>query len=115
MSIEIGKTKDNKKTQHAVGLMKAKLAMLKDKAVQRASAGKASGDDGLWDATFEPLAADAKGRELKVNAGEKTIKMENIVIGDVWVMNGQSNMAFALKAVYQNHYKSSPWRAESRT
>ncbi|MBR9692250.1 GTP-binding protein [Candidatus Woesearchaeota archaeon] len=42
---QIGKTKYNKKTQHAIGLMKAKLAMLKEKAVQRASTGKARGDD----------------------------------------------------------------------
>ena len=42
---EIGKTKYNKRTQHAVGMMKAKLAMLKEKAVQRASTGKSSGDD----------------------------------------------------------------------
>jgi uncharacterized protein len=42
---EISKTKYNKRTQHAIGLMKAKLAMLKDKATKSASAGKAKGDD----------------------------------------------------------------------
>ena len=26
--------------------------------------------------------------------------MDNIVIGDVWVMNGQSNMAFGLKLAH---------------
>ena len=41
----ISKTKYNKKTQHAIGLMKAKLAMLREKAQARASTGKASGDD----------------------------------------------------------------------
>ncbi|MFH2028405.1 MAG: GTPase [Nanoarchaeota archaeon] len=42
---EISKTKYNKRTQHAVGLLKAKLAVLKDRAVQRSSTGKARGDD----------------------------------------------------------------------
>lgn len=42
---EISKTKYNKRTQHAIGLMKAKLAILKERASQRASAGKAKGDD----------------------------------------------------------------------
>lgn len=42
---EISTTKYNKRTQHAVGLMKAKLAMLKERAVQRSSVGKAKGDD----------------------------------------------------------------------
>jgi hypothetical protein len=41
---DISKTKYNKKTQHAIGLMKAKLAMMTDRAVKRSSAGKASGD-----------------------------------------------------------------------
>ena len=41
----ISKTKYNKKTQHAIGLMKAKLATLKERAVQRASVGKGKGDD----------------------------------------------------------------------
>jgi len=42
---QISKTKYNKKTQHAIGLYKAKLAMLKEKAEARASTGKAKGDD----------------------------------------------------------------------
>ena len=42
---EISKTKYNKSTQHAIGLMKAKLAMLKQRAAARASTGKAKGDD----------------------------------------------------------------------
>jgi len=42
---EISQTKYNKKTQHAIGLMKAKLAMLKDMAEKRAAVGKAKGDD----------------------------------------------------------------------
>ena len=42
---QISKTKYNKRTQHAIGLMKAKLAVLKERAVQRASSGKAGGDE----------------------------------------------------------------------
>lgn len=42
---KIANTKYNKKTQHAIGLMKAKLAKLKEKAFSRSSVGKAKGDD----------------------------------------------------------------------
>ena len=42
---EIRTTKYNKRTQHAIGLLKAKLAILKQRAVQRASVGKAKGDE----------------------------------------------------------------------
>jgi len=51
---------------------------------------------GRWEATFEAREADAEGLKLTINSGEETIEMENILIGDVWVMNGQSNMAFGL-------------------
>ncbi len=42
---EIRKTKYNKSTQHAIGLLKAKLAVLKERALQRSSVGKSKGDE----------------------------------------------------------------------
>ena len=42
---QISKTKYNKRTESAVGLLKAKLAMLKERAEQRSSIGKGKGDD----------------------------------------------------------------------
>jgi sialate O-acetylesterase len=68
--------------------------------------GKAEGENGRWQVTFDSQPANPKGQELVVKAGEAVIRMENILIGDIWVMNGQSNMAFALKAVYQNAFES---------
>ena len=69
--------------------------------------GKATGKDGRWEVVFEAQAANAEGRSLKVKAGEEEVTMENILVGDVWVMNGQSNMAFGLRAVYQSAFESS--------
>jgi len=51
---------------------------------------------GLWEVTFPARQADANSRKLTVTAGDEKIEMDNIVIGDIWVMNGQSNMAFGL-------------------
>jgi sialate O-acetylesterase len=51
---------------------------------------------GRWEATFAARGADATGRKLIVSEGAQKIEMDNIVIGDVWVMNGQSNMAFSM-------------------
>ena len=62
---------------------------------------------GRWEVTFSAREADAVGRELTVTCGDEKVTMENILIGDVWVMNGQSNMAFALKGVYQSHFEAS--------
>jgi sialate O-acetylesterase len=73
----------------------------------QAVAGKAGGDEGRWEVVFDPQPADANGQTLKVQAGDQTIEMTNILIGDVWVMNGQSNMAFGLRAVYQAQFEAS--------
>ena len=61
----------------------------------------AGGGAGRWEVTFHARQADAKGQKLTVTSGDETIEMNNIVIGDVWVMNGQSNMAFGLGKTYR--------------
>jgi len=61
---------------------------------------KADSETECWEVTFPAQRADAKGRKLTVRSGSQTIEMEDIVIGDVWVMNGQSNMAFGLGKTY---------------
>ncbi len=69
---------------------------------------KAKADDktGRWAVEFEAQEANAVGQLLIVKAGNETIKMENIVIGDVWVMNGQSNMAWGLSGTENNDLES---------
>lgn len=49
---------------------------------------------GRWEVTFDAREASAKPRKLIVSAGHETVEMSNVVIGDIWVMSGQSNMAF---------------------
>lgn len=61
---------------------------------------KAAGEKGRWDVTFPARDASADPQTLTVNSGGETIEMNNIVVGDVWVMYGQSNMAFPLKNVW---------------
>jgi sialate O-acetylesterase len=69
--------------------------------------GKATGDKGRWEVVFKAQSANVKAQAITVQAGKQLVKMDNILIGDIWVMNGQSNMAFALKAVYQAPFESS--------
>jgi len=58
----------------------------------------ATADDeaGRWEVKFAPRKADATGQKLTVTSGDEKIELDNILIGDIWVMNGQSNMAFGL-------------------
>ena len=69
---EISTTKYNKATQGAIGLLKAKLAMLKERATQRASVGKASGDTRFsvrktGDATVILLGFPSVGKSTLLN------------------------------------------------
>jgi len=59
----------------------------------------AAGETGRWEVTFPARPADGTAQKLTITSGDQTITMDNIVIGDIWVMNGQSNMALALGKV----------------
>ena len=51
--------------------------------------------DGNWIVRFNPLKASAEPIELAIKANN-TIKHGNILIGDVWLCSGQSNMAMSV-------------------
>ncbi|MCK5945581.1 MAG: hypothetical protein KAI24_26565, partial [Planctomycetes bacterium] len=53
--------------------------------------------EGAWSVTFAPLAADAVGRELRLSLGRMDFVLEDVVVGEVWVCGGQSNMAWSLR------------------
>lgn len=52
--------------------------------------------DGKWVATFEPMAASFEPRELHVDAKSGSLRIEDVLVGEVWVCGGQSNMAWTL-------------------
>ena len=51
--------------------------------------------DGRWLVFLEPLPADAQGSDLVVT-GKNTVTVHDIVVGEVWLCSGQSNMEFAV-------------------
>lgn len=50
-------------------------------------------ENGEWLAELPALAAGFEPLELHVTSGSGTIRLSNILIGDVWLGSGQSNMA----------------------
>ncbi|GDY20340.1 hypothetical protein LBMAG56_16850 [Verrucomicrobiota bacterium] len=46
---------------------------------------------GNWSVRLTPLSADAKGADLTVQ-GDNRITLRNVVVGEVWLCSGQSNM-----------------------
>jgi len=57
-----------------------------------------AGDDGRWRVAFDPLEAGAEPLELRV-AGENgpEILLRDILVGEVWLCSGQSNMEWAME------------------
>ncbi len=58
-----------------------------------------AGDDRSWQVEFPALPASSESRELRVKGNDKTLVLENILIGDVWLLSGQSNMEHPLSRV----------------
>lgn len=52
--------------------------------------------DGSWIARLSPLAASSQSMELTVTAGTRTIRIKDVLVGEVWLLGGQSNMEMPL-------------------
>ena len=48
--------------------------------------------EGKWKAELAAMEADASPRDLIVSQKDKTLTRKNIVVGDIWICGGQSNM-----------------------
>jgi sialate O-acetylesterase len=55
-----------------------------------------AGDDGRWVATLKPLEASSEGRELTASGGTAKVTIKDVLVGEVWLLGGQSNMSFPL-------------------
>ncbi len=52
--------------------------------------------DGKWVVQLDPSPANGKGQVLKVKSGTNSIEVSDILIGEVWLASGQSNMEWPL-------------------
>lgn len=60
-----------------------------------------TGDDGAWSILLDPMPASSEGRVLTVTAGADVVAFNNVLVGDVWLCGGQSNMELSLERIYQ--------------
>ncbi len=45
-----------------------------------------------WEVKLEPMEANAQGQELVVTQGGERVSVADVVVGEVWIASGQSNM-----------------------
>jgi len=54
-----------------------------------------AGKDGRWQASLTAMKANAKGATLTIK-GSSTVKLEDVLVGEVWLCSGQSNMEWTV-------------------
>jgi sialate O-acetylesterase len=57
---------------------------------------------GKWRVELAPMAASAKNRVLTIKGDGKTKTLKNVLVGEVWVGSGQSNMAGGVSSYAKN-------------
>lgn len=55
--------------------------------------------DRLWHVELKPEPVSSEPRRLVVQGNASKLELENILVGDVWVLGGQSNMEFEIAKV----------------
>lgn len=66
-----------------------------------------AGADGRWIVYLDALPASSEGAELAVT-GKNILTLRDVVVGEVWLCAGQSNMEFTVEA------RAGTWQARSR-
>jgi len=55
-----------------------------------------TGKDGTWKLDLDAMPASASGRSMTIAGGSDNIVIKDILVGEVWVCSGQSNMEWTL-------------------
>lgn len=60
-----------------------------------------SGTNGAWEIVFPPAEADLRPKTLSIENESRQVVFRNVLVGDVWLAAGQSNMAFPLREAFR--------------
>lgn len=65
-------------------------------AFKDAQAETKAGPNGKWSVGISTGMADSKGADLTITSGKDSLKIKDVLVGEVWLASGQSNMAFTV-------------------
>ena len=57
-------------------------------------------DKGNWSVKLDSLKAGTESKDLVIKGKSNSITLKNVVVGDIWLCGGQSNMEDPLEAIY---------------
>lgn len=55
---------------------------------------------GEWSVHFDPMSANDQPQTMRISGTKSSVQFSDILIGDVWVLGGQSNMEFDLARIF---------------
>lgn len=58
-----------------------------------------AGKDGKWMVKLAPMKASSEGRKMTISTKEETLTFSGVMVGEVWLCSGQSNMQFQIQKV----------------
>lgn len=53
--------------------------------------------NGRWQVTLDPMPACAENRVMTLSAGGKVLEFKDVLVGEVWMCSGQSNMQWGVR------------------
>jgi len=56
-----------------------------------------TGRNGEWLLYLDPMPANASPADMTIAAGDTTVQLHNILVGEVWLCSGQSNMEYSMR------------------
>jgi sialate O-acetylesterase len=69
--------------------------------------------DGCWSALLPLLTASSEGRKMTLEVDGKVVALiRNVLIGDVWLAAGQSNMQFPVRGMLKHLPEAKAWVGE---
>lgn len=73
-----------------------------------------AGNNGRWSVTLPPMSASSQGSLFTVMAPDSVININDVLVGDVWICSGQSNMAFQVAESVRDEVTEQIGYAESK-
>jgi sialate O-acetylesterase len=64
-----------------------------------------AGADGSWRVDLDPMAASAEGRVMTLSgsATAQPVQLDDVLVGEVWLASGQSNMTFPISKAHASY------------
>jgi sialate O-acetylesterase len=66
---------------------------------KNATAKTKADQNGRWELEIETGPADSKGAVMTILSGDQRVTIRDVLVGEVWLASGQSNMAFTMNRV----------------